>query len=738
MPLALSDDDKRAVLSEFLSETREHLTSLEQSIVSNEGRSIDRAEMQALFRHVHTLKGSCGWLGFSHLEALTHVVEALLDTLRHDPTGMTTDVASLMLRFVDQCRVTLVTIESSGVEGDPARLLALAEDFQRVQPKSRHVVAPPASSAVFEDEAVHEQTIRVDLSVLDRLMNQVSELVLARNQILQAGLDRQHPTLAGAVQRLNLVTSELQESVMKTRMQPIQTVWGKVPRLVRDLSIDLGRMVKVTFEGSETELDRTLVEAIRSPIMHLIRNSVDHGIEPPNERVLLGKNPEGRLSLRAFHQGGYVNIEVSDDGRGIDPDRVRMAAIERNLIAVDDARALAPQQAMELIFLPGFSTAAEVTHVSGRGVGMDVVRANVEAIGGTIELQSVIGQGTTLRIKIPLTLAIVPALVVVAGGERFAIAQTNLIELVRLDIQALSGSLVANGVGNSGVGTHLESVHDSLLYRLRGQLIPIVALTRELRLAEGRGQYIVIVQAESKTFGLIVDDVRDTEEIVVKPLGKELKNLGVYAGATIMGDGVVALILDVVGLARRASVTNGERRRGVSRMTPDAPAEVAFGRRRSLLFESGSGGRFAVTLDAVSRLEEIDNQRLEQMSDRWVIQYRGGILPLVSVETLLEERRSTPREAESPASWSSARRVSQSTQVIVLSRGEESIGLMVSQILDIVEHDHAFLGQTVGFRRGVVGTEILHGKVCELLDVEWIFDSRRSNGRGDAPVGAPA
>lgn len=698
--MGLSEDEKKAVLGEFLSETREHLALLEQSIVASEGRALEPGEMQALFRHVHTLKGSCGWLGFSNLEQLTHVVEALLDGLRAERGGMTTDIASLMLRFVDVCRQSLVAIEVRGEEGDPGIMVALAQEFERAKPGSLAKAPSAATVQAFEDEASHEQTIRVDLSVLDTLMNQVSELVLARNQILQAGIGQQHPTLAVAVQRLNLVTSELQEGVMKTRMQPIQTVWSKVPRLVRDLSIDLSRLVKVELEGSETELDRTLVEAIRSPIMHLVRNCVDHGIEPPNERVQAGKEPEGRLILRAFHEGGYVNIEVIDDGRGIDTERVRLIAIERNLISVDDARAMSAQQAMEMIFLPGFSTAQQVTHVSGRGVGMDVVRANVEAIGGNIELHSTLGAGTTVRIKIPLTLAIVPALIVVAGGDRFAIAQASLIELVRLD--------------SAMVDENVESVHDSLVYRLRGQLVPLVSLSRLLKLSDlPTGSYIVIVQAENKTFGIVVDDVRDTEEIVVKPLGRELKHIGVYAGATIMGDGVVALILDVVGLARRANVMTGERRRGVSSdKSAQAPLAVKAAQ-RSLLFLSKEGGRYAVALEAVSRLEELEAERIERLGDRQVVQYRGGILPLVTIEHLLEERRAQPRSVPSDEEQAPI------TQVIVLSQRDITVGVVVHQIIDILEHEQAAVSSRP--RHGVLGTTVLLGKVTEVLDVDYLF-----------------
>ncbi len=375
--------------------------------------------------------------------------------------------------------------------------------------------------------SVTETTIRVDVGLLDALMNLVGELVLARNQIVQLTQGERSSVLTAAAQRLNLITTELQEGVMKTRMQPIGSVWGKFPRLVRDLALACGKRVRIEMEGEETELDRSIIEAIKDPLTHLVRNAVDHGIEPPEVREAAGKPPEGRLLVRAFHEGGQVNIEITDDGAGIDAERVLARAIERGFVGPDQAVRMSEREILDLIFRPGFSTAERVTNVSGRGVGMDVVRTNVERLGGSVDVRSRLGEGTTFRVKIPLTLAIIPALIVTCAGDRYAIPQVNLLELVRLD--------------GDQAGRGIERIHDCPVYRLRGNLLPLVYLDEELGLAAPdrgtSGMYIVVLQADERQFGLVVDGILDTEEIVVKPLSKQLKSINAYAGATIMGDG---------------------------------------------------------------------------------------------------------------------------------------------------------------------------------------------------------
>jgi two-component system, chemotaxis family, sensor kinase CheA len=385
--------------------------------------------------------------------------------------------------------------------------------------------------------------------LLDKLMNLVGELVLARNQILQFSNGKEDVGLIAPSQRLNLITTELQEGVMKTRMQPIGNIWSKFPRTVRDVATMCGKQVRIEMEGKETELDKTIIEAIKDPLTHIVRKSVDHGIETPPKRVAAGKSAEGRLSLRAYHEGGQVIIEISDDGAGLDPEKLRRKAVEKGLITPEQSARMSEREATNLIFLPGFSTADKVTNVSGRGVGMDVVKTNIDKIGGTVDVQSKPGTGTTVRMKIPLTLAIIPALIVTNGGERYAIPQISLLELVRLE--------------GEDAKKRIELIQGVPVYRLRGRLLPLVHLDRELRVdpsakdpSEVDAVNIVILQADDRQFGLVVDHINDTEEIVVKPLGKQLKGIRTFAGSTIMGDGRVALILDVLGIAQASNVVN--------------------------------------------------------------------------------------------------------------------------------------------------------------------------------------
>ncbi len=419
------------------------------------------------------------------------------------------------------------------------------------------------------------------MGLLDKLMTLVGELVLARNQVMQFSNSQENTAFLGTVQRLNLLTTELQAGVMKTRMQPISNIWSKFPRVVRDLALACGKQARIEMEGQETELDKTIIEAIRDPLTHLVRNAIDHGIEAPAERLARGKTAEGRLALHALHEGGKVIIEITDDGGGIDPQRIRAKAIRAKLLTPEQADRLNDRELVNLIFLPGFSTADKVTQFSGRGVGMDVVRTNVEKIGGTVTLESRPGRGTTVKMKIPLTLAIIPALTITSAGDRYAIPQVSLLELVRLE-----GEQAERG---------LERIHGAPVYRLRGNLLPLVYLNRQLhpdatvprrngevRAPAAQGEItIVVLQADERQFGLVVDAIHDTEEIVVKPLQKQIKGIGIFAGATIMGDGKVALILDVLGLAQRANVISGVRERALSEKTSSAPRRPPIARQCS-------------------------------------------------------------------------------------------------------------------------------------------------------------
>jgi two-component system chemotaxis sensor kinase CheA len=569
------------------------------------------------------------------------------------------------------------------------------------------------------------ETIRVEVHLLDRLMNLVGELVLTRNQITQFSGRQNDPNLATPTQQLNLLTSELQAEVMKTRMQPISNVFDKFPRVVRDVAMNCGKQVQIEMEGRETELDKSLLEAIKDPLTHIVRNSVDHGIEMPEQRIASGKRPEGHIKLRASHEGGQVLVEISDDGGGIDSVRVKNKAVERRLITAQQAAHMSEREILNLIFLPGFSTAEKVTNISGRGVGMDVVKTNIDRINGSVELQSRAGKGTTVKIKIPLTLAIVRAVIVQSNGKRFAIPQVSIQELVRLD-------------GDS-VHTEIEQVHGVPVYRIRGRLLPLVYLSQELNLvkheSEGMEQdaaaNIVVLQADDHLFGLVVDEINDSEEIVVKPLSKQLKGTRVFAGATIMGDGKVALILDVVGLAQSASILTEVREYALAEQSEDllkTQAQVQDEKETFLLFAGPDDGRMALPLGLLARLEEFPASLVEKSGNEWVVQYRGKILPLIRLDIVLEERRTRLRHKVKTIE-------PDPLQVLVCHDSGRTIGIVVDRILDIVE-DTAQI-KSPATREGVQHAVVINERVTELLDIpalQHIAEENRSLSSEHAEV----
>jgi len=496
------------------------------------------------------------------------------------------------------------------------------------------------------------------------------------------------------------------------------------------LAVACAKQVSIDLEGQETELDKTIIEAIRDPLTHLVRNAVDHGIELPAERIARGKPAEGRLALRAFHEGGKVIIEINDDGAGIDPQRIRAKAIKAKLVSPEQADRLSDRDLVNLIFLPGFSTADQVTQFSGRGVGMDVVRTNVERIGGSVTIDSRLGIGATVRMKIPLTLAIIPALTITSAGERYAIPQVSLLELVRLE-----GERKRQGI---------EQIQGTPVYRLRGNLLPLVYLDRafgrnsgelysnehddrgsakDLADAQTPAINIVVLQADDRQFGLVVDGIHDTEEIVVKPLQKQLKGLSVFAGATIMGDGRVALILDVLGLAQKANVISGVRERALSEK-PAAPAEPTGDRQTVLLFATDDGGRGAIPLSQVARLEEFPRSSLEHVGALDVVQYRDEILPLIHVSRALrlrQQAKSRRSSARRRADESLAGASGDPIQVVVYSGAGRRVGLVVDRIVDIVEE--TLVSRSDAHRHGVMFTAVIQGRVTEFLDIESLLGS---------------
>jgi two-component system chemotaxis sensor kinase CheA len=732
------------VIREFLIESNENLNRLDTEIVDLE-RSPAPERLASIFRTIHTIKGTCGFLGFSSLEGITHHAENILSQLRSGQKQVSGALVSLILETVDAVRVILSTIEATGAEGAQdykalkERLARVAADglldnsvyedtpapltepelavAARPQPpmtaeekQSTIVVAPAIHAEIDKGLSVADTTIRVDVSLLDKLMNLIGELVLARNQILQFTTQRDDSALNAASQRLNLITSELQEGFMKTRMQPIGVVWNKLPRVVRDVAHLLGKQIDLQMEGAETELDRTIIEAIKDPLTHLVRNSCDHGVEDPERRRLRGKPAKGTLTLKAYHEGGQVNIEISDDGAGVDVERVRAKAVERGLIRADQAAQLSEREAMNLLFLPGFSTAGQVTNVSGRGVGMDVVKSNVEKIGGAVDIVSNPGFGTTVKLKIPLTLAIIPGLLITSGGQRFVIPQVSLLELIRLE---------DNPAGK------IDYVHDVPVYRRRGSLLPIAYLNEVLKLGpsySGDVCNIVVLQAEHKQFGLVVDGVNDTQEIVVKPLGKQLKGLSCYSGSTIMGDGEVALILDVPGIGHLSGVLAENRTETREQKAPPRPS--VSDRQRLLLFKAGSFERLAVPLSLVSRLEEFSKETLEWADGRRVVQYRERILPLVSLQQILEPGTSAPSEEIDPV------------QVVVFGADDRFVGIVVDQIIDIVEETVSMRRRSRP-RRGLLGSGVVGKRVADFVDLQAILKAAEEDVLSESPV-APA
>jgi two-component system, chemotaxis family, sensor kinase CheA len=660
---------------EFIAESQEGLDRMERCLTELETRPGDSAQLVGeIFRSVHTIKGTTGFLGFERLEKLAHAGEHLLGSLREGKLAVTSELISGLLRLMDGLRAILTLIEATGSEGTRAgdddsaliaELAALNVEGPVVAAAGLAAVAvgpQPAAAPAASVAALSDKTLRIDVEVLNRMMNLVGELVLTRNQMLQSGVEATNfPELA---RRLDSVTADLRETVMQARMQPVGNLFGKFPRMVRDLAQTCGREVRIEFSGQETGLDKSLLEAIKDPLTHAVRNAVDHGIEPPAVRVLAGKPSEGCLRLRAFHQSGSVVIELADDGAGIAIERVLAKAVERGLVTAEQAEGMTEREALQLIFLPGFSTAAAVTTVSGRGVGMDVVRANVEKVGGSVELESKVGVGTTLRLRVPLTLAIVPALVVRSGGQSFALPQSALVELVY--------------VPKRDEEKAVERMGGVELYRLRERLLPVVWLDRLLGLETRNGEdrhgfYMAVLEAEGCRYGLVVDDLLAPEEIVVKPLSAVLKEIGLFSGATVLGSGMLALILDIGATAARAGVKPVEEEIEEAEVLEENTdgAEVSL-----LVFEARARERTALPLDAVERIESVPLTQIEYAGGRPLLQYRGELLPLRDDGRVLAELEAAQDRGEEVSA----------TVLICGGSGKgdmQRTGMVVRRVLDV-------------------------------------------------------
>ncbi len=793
------------LLKEFLTESAESLAVLDVELVKFEQNPKDAEILQNIFRLVHTIKGTCGFLDLPRLEAVAHAGENVLGKFREGALEVTPAAMTLILGCIDTIRTLLGELEETGSEpeGNDQELIdqlnalaggevpaqadapdgeetadAPAADETAAVPEADesgaeehaasgeapadtppvaeggfpiaqelldevaeataegkraateeeimaeidaeqaaeqgpagdaappseaapesvpetppHPAAPQKASAAAQEKrapkesSVAAKSIRVNVDVLEDLMTLVSEMVLTRNQLMQMVRGQDDSEFKAPLQRLSLITTDLQEGVMKTRMQPIGNAWAKLPRIVRDLSVEAGKKIDVQMIGAETELDRQVLELIKDPLTHMVRNSVDHGLEMPEERRQTGKPETGTITLNAYHEGGHIVIQIADDGRGLNTEKIRAKIIENGLASQAELDGMSDMGIQQYVFKPGFSTAEKVTSVSGRGVGMDVVRTNIEKIGGTVELKSVAGRGTTVTIKIPLTLAIVSALVVECGGQRFAIPQISVLELVRASAHSEHA---------------IKMINDSPVLRLRDRLLPLVSLYNLFEMGERKMNtdnevFIVVAQVGTYTFGIMVDKVFDTEEIVVKPVAPILRDLSFYSGNTILGDGSVIMILDPNGIA--AATGQGTVSAADTAETAEA-ADAVSGRSQErstvLIFRAGGEELRAVPLALVARLEEIDMATTEYSSDQFVVQYRGHLMPLIPFNPAHEWKT----EGRQP--------------ILVFTEGDRSMGLVVDDIVDIVE-DHLNI-ELSAEEAGLIGSAVIDGKATDVID----------------------
>jgi two-component system chemotaxis sensor kinase CheA len=713
------------LLRDFLTETGESLDLVDAELVRFEQEPNNGAILGNIFRLVHTIKGTCGFLGLSRLEKLTHAAETLMGKFR-DGAPVTADAVTLILATIDRIKSILGEIGAKEEEpaGDDTDLIERLACMARLEPAPQPVSpplppplppkppaeeadAPRAMSANVAGEKLAPESgerpapesgerpppeggekiaghsIRVSVDTLDRLMTTVSELVLTRNQLLEIVRRYEESDFKVPLQRLSNVTAELQEGVMKTRMQPIGNAWQKLPRIVRDLCAELDKEIELEMHGAETELDRQVLELVRDPLTHLVRNCADHGIESPAARVAAGKPRAGTIRLTACHEGGHIIIEIADDGRGLDAARIRGKAIETGLASEAELAGKADTEIYNFIFAPGFSTAAQVTSISGRGVGMDVVRSNIEQIGGTVELKSAPGAGTSFTIKIPLTLAIVSVLIVEAAGERFAIPQLSVLELVRA----------------GGAGEHrIERIKDTPVLRLRNQLLPLLYLREVFHLGdrERDNGFVVVIQVGNQVFGAVVDGVLHTEEIVIKPMSSKLRHITVFSGTTILGDGSVIMIVDPNGVAQAL----GRAAQAAQAAAPEPGQDEAAAADdivSLLVFRAGSQRLKAVPLSLVTRLEEIDCRRIEISDGRHLVQYRDQLMPLLRIDA----EAGLKKEGTQP--------------ILVFSDRGRSMGLVVDEIVDIVE-DRLDI-EVVSNRPGVLGYAVVKGNTTEIVDI---------------------
>jgi two-component system, chemotaxis family, sensor kinase CheA len=798
------------LLREFLTETSESLDTVDNQLVRFEQEPNNAKILDNIFRLVHTIKGTCGFLGLPRLEALAHAAETLMGKFR-DGMPVTGEAVTLILTTIDRIKDILGQLEATEAEPEgadrdlideleamvergmaamsasaqpiaagsaqpmptagaapaaaapaPAPATPAAKEKEMTQgsltdqtlerplrpgevsldelerafretaiempaahqqpaapvaqaapapkPAEKPAAAAPAAKAekaetapakkeakparkagaaegeVAESDKIANQSIRVNVDTLEHLMTMVSELVLTRNQLLEIARRNEDTEFKVPLQRLSNVTAELQEGVMKTRMQPIGNAWQKLPRIVRDLATELNKQIELEMHGADTELDRQVLDLIKDPLTHMVRNSADHGLETPAERVASGKGEQGTIRLSAYHEGGHIIICIADNGRGLNTERIKVKAVSNGLVTEAELEKMTEAQIHKFIFAPGFSTAATITSVSGRGVGMDVVRTNIDQIGGTIDIKSVAGEGSSVTIKIPLTLAIVSALIVEAAGDRFAIPQLAVVELVR---------------ARANSEHRIERIKDTAVLRLRNKLLPLMHLKKLLNIDNGSSTdpengFIVVTQVGNQTFGIVVDGVFHTEEIVVKPMSTKLRHIEMFSGNTILGDGAVIMIIDPNGIAKALGAAGS----ATQAVADDNTAHYASNAEQLtslLVFRAGTAQPKAVPLGLVTRLEEIASDKIELSNGRYMVQYRDQLMPLVQIEGV-------------------SVRTSGSQPILVFADDRRAMGLVVDEIIDIVEERLHIEVSGVKID-GILGSAVIKGQATEVIDV---------------------
>lgn len=723
------------LLRDFLTETTEHIEGAETQLVHFERNPSDASLITSIFRLVHTIKGTSSFLGLERLERVGHAAESVMGMLR-DGVPPTQHSVSIILAAIDRIKTIIDEIGQHGAEppGDDSEIINALEAYYAAGSEAAAnaaaaeasakaaapapsepaaaVASPPAppaaasapaprpdpepapsrESAKASDPApasqgkaqgsstANQESIRVSVDTIERMMQLVSELVLSRNQLLELARHREDDAIKTPLQHLSTLTSDLQDAVMRARMQPVGRLYANLPRLVRELSTSLGKSIDLVTEGADTELDRQLIEVIRDPLTHLIRNCADHGIEKPEERLAKGKPERGEIRVSAAHEAGQITIDIADDGKGLDTERIKKKILSQGLATEQDLRSMSNDEIYRFVFEPGFSTAQVVSNVSGRGVGMDVVRTNIEAIGGSVSLSSIEGKGSRFSLRIPLTLAIAPALIIEVAGQRFALPQTSVVEAVSL---------------GSNYKDLIQNVQNALVLKLREEVIPAVELRNMVGLAstgDGEGEKLaVVMRVGTDSFCIIVDGVADIQEIVVKPLSASLAHLKVFSGHTILGDGSVVLILDPSGLAANLGIEKSTEKKRV-----EARDQNALERRRLVMFKAGSGAPKVLPLSLVSRIEMVETNRIESSDGRLMVLLQGRLMPIVPISPEIDMSR--------PA-----------YPVLVVATEKRAIGLMADEIVDIIEEKLEI--QLASANSELVGSAEIRGEAVELIDV---------------------